>query len=187
MLHVREHLLLAGTALAAALAIGIPLGTLSARLRIAGGVALSAFTVARTIPSLAILALLISVVGVGFVPSVIALSLLAIPPVAINTNLGLRSIPATIREAAQGLGMSEREVRTRVDWPLAAPLVFSGVHTAAVESLASATLAAFVGGGGLGVLVIDGLANNDYPPLLLGAGTIAAMTVIAEIALSAVE
>ncbi len=170
--HVAAHLALSGVALAAALAIGIPLGVVVARVPALHGVSLGALFVARTIPSLAVLAIALPIVGVGFTPSVIALALLAIPPIALNTDLGLRSVPAAVRDSARGLGMGERQIRRRVDWPLAMPIVFAGIRIAAVEVVASATLAAFIGGGGLGEYIVNGLAENDTAQLVEGAAAV---------------
>ncbi len=184
---IREHLALSLTALLAASAVAFPLGTLAARFPKAGAPAVLAVNVLRTIPSLAIVGLAIPVLGVGFVPSVVALAILAVPPIALATDAGLRGVPAAVREAAFGLGMDGRQVSRRIDWPLAAPVVFSGVHTATVEVIASATLAAFIGGGGLGELIVNGLANNDQATLLTGAIAVAALTLSAEALLSSIE
>ena len=167
--HVAVHLALSGVALAAALSIGIPLGIVVARIPGLHAISLGALFVARTIPSLAVLAIALPIVGVGFAPSVIALALLAIPPIALNTDLGLRSVPVAVRDSARGLGMAEPQIRRRVDWPLALPIVFAGIRIAAVEVVASATLAAFIGGGGLGEYIVNGLAENDTAQLVEGA------------------
>jgi osmoprotectant transport system permease protein len=174
--HIADHLALSGTALAAALAVGIPFGALVTRVRALHGLSLGVLFIARTIPSLAVLALALPLVGIGFKPSVIALALLAIPPIALNTDLGLRSVAPAVRESARGLGMSESQIRRRVDWPLALPLVFTGVRIAAVEVVASATLAAFIGGGGLGEYIINGISENDTGQLLEGAISVGALT-----------
>jgi osmoprotectant transport system permease protein len=168
-LHLRDHVALAAAALAAALAVGMPLGTLTARSARLRGPALATIAAARVVPSLAVLALALPLLGVGFAPALLALALLAIPPIAVNTDLGLRGVPAAVRDAARGLGMSEREIRARVDWPLALPVAFAGIRIAAIEVVASATLAAFIGGGGLGEYIVNGLAANDAGQLLEGA------------------
>jgi osmoprotectant transport system permease protein len=185
--HVAAHLELSGVALAAALAIGIPLGIVVARVPALHGISLGALFVARTIPSLAVLALALPIVGIGFAPSVIALALLAIPPIALNTDLGLRSVPLPVRDAARGLGMAERQIRSRVDWPLAAPIVFAGIRIAAVEVVASATLAAFIGGGGLGEYIVNGLAENDTRQLLEGAIAVGVLALAIQSLLSIFE
>ena len=174
-IHLRDHVALAIVALATALAIGLPLGAFAARTPRLRAVTLGAIGIGRVVPSLAVLALMLPLVGVGFTPAVIALSLLAIPPIAINTDLGLRSVSETVREAARGLGMDEAQVRARVEWPLALPIVFAGIRTASVEVVASATLAAFIGGGGLGEYILSGIALNDTGLLVEGAAAVGAL------------
>ncbi|GAC1541181.1 MAG: ABC transporter permease [Vulcanimicrobiaceae bacterium] len=187
IVHVRDHIALSLAALGVALAIGVPLGAFVARVPHGRGLALGAVYVARVIPSLAVLAIMLPLVGVGFAPAVAALTLLAIPPIAINTDLGLRGVPAAVREAARGLGMSERQIRGRVDWPLAMPVVFSGVRTAAIEVVASATLAAFIGGRGLGAYIVNGIALNDARELLEGALSVGALALAVGAALTQIE
>jgi osmoprotectant transport system permease protein len=185
--HARDHLVLCGAALAVALAVAVPVGSWIAATPRIRELGLGAVNTARVVPSLAVLALMIPLIGIGFTPAVVALALLAIPPVAINTDLGLRGVPPEIVDAAVGLGMSRRQVRARVVWPLALPVVFSGIKTATVEVIASATLAAFIGGGGLGELIVNGLANNDTPSLLEGAVSVGAIALGAEALLGLVE
>jgi osmoprotectant transport system permease protein len=187
LLHIRDHLLLAGAALAAALAVAVPIGAALARAGLARSAWLSAIGTARVIPSLAVLALMLPLIGIGFAPAFVALTLLAIPPIAINTDLGLRGVPAAMREAARGLGMSERQIRMRVDWPLALPVVFSGIRIATVEVIASASLAGFIGGGGLGEYIINALAANQMGQLLEGAGSVAVLALLADAILGAIE
>ena len=187
LIHLRDHVTLTLVALAAALAIGLPLGAFAARTPRLRAATLGAIGIGRVVPSLAVLALMLPLVGVGFTPAVLALVLLAIPPIAINTDLGLRSVPETIREAARGLGMNSSQVRARVEWPLALPIVFAGIRTASVEVVASATLAAFIGGGGLGEYIVNGIALNDTGLLLEGAGTVGALALGIGGALALVE
>jgi osmoprotectant transport system permease protein len=185
--HIQMHLALAGAALAVALAIGVPLGSWTARQASIRASALGIVNVVRVVPSLAILTLALPYLGLGFRPALLALALLAIPPIVINTDLGLRSIAGSIVEAAQAMGMTPGQVRRRVEWPLALPIVFAGVRTATVEVIASATLAAFIGGGGLGEYIVNGLANNDTGALLEGGLTVASLALGAEYGLGAVE
>lgn len=185
--HLRDHIALSLAALAIALAIGVPTGAFVARARRGRSLALGAVYIARVIPSLAVLAIMLPIVGVGFAPAVIALALLAIPPIAINTDLGLRGVPEAVREAARGLGMTERQMRARIEWPLALPIVFSGIRTAAIEVVASATLAAFIGGGGLGEYIVNGIALNDSHELLEGALAVGALALLASAGLGRIE
>ena len=182
-IHLRDHLTLCCAALAVALAIGLPLGSWLSRAGRAGGPILGAILTARAVPSLAVLAFMLPILGIGFAPALAALVLLAIPPIAINTDIGMRTVGAAVQDAARGLGMSEAQIRRRIDWPLALPIVIAGVRTATVEVIASATLAAFIGGGGLGEFIVNGLAANDLTELLEGALGVAALAVAAEWAL----
>lgn len=183
-IHLRDHLTLCCAALAVALAVGLPLGSRLARAGPARGPILGAIATARVVPSLAVLAFMLPILGIGFAPALAALVLLAVPPIVINTDAGMRTVGASIRDAARGLGMSETQIRRRIDWPLALPIVIAGVRTATVEVIASATLAAFIGGGGLGEFIINGLAANDLAELLEGALGVAALALAAEWALS---
>ena len=180
LLHARDHLILCVSALAVALLPGIAAGMLVARVRSLREVGLAAVNLGRVVPSLAVLALMIPLIGVGFRPALVALVLLAIPPIAINTDLGLRGVPPEIVDAAVGTGMSRAQVQRRVVWPLALPVVFAGIRTATVEVIASATLAAFIGGGGLGELIVNGLAGNDTGMLIEGAASVGVLALAAE-------
>jgi len=186
-LHVRDHLVLAGAALAFALLAGLPAGVWAARSDRFRQLALGTINVGRVIPSLAVLALMLPLLGIGFWPALVALTLLAVPPIAINTDIGLRGVPAAMVEAARGLGMTQGQVRARVEWPLALPVVFAGVRTATVEVIASATLAAFIGGGGLGEYILNGLAEADTQQLLEGAISVSILALGAEALLGALE
>ena len=186
-LHVRDHLTLSFAAIVIAIALGVPFGGIIARARRSRDVALATVNVARVLPSLAVLALAQPFLGIGFRPALLALVFLAIPPIAINTDVALRGVPAATIEAARGIGMTERQVRARVAWPLAIPIVFAGVRTAAVEVIASATLAAFIGGGGLGEYILNGLAGGDNGQLFEGATSVAVLALAAQAILSLVE
>jgi osmoprotectant transport system permease protein len=178
--HLGAHVALAGSALIVALALGIPLAGLSADRGFPRAVLLALAGGFRVIPSLAILTLAIPLLGLGFAPALLALVVLALPPILVNTDVGLRSVPRATLEAARGTGMSERQIGVRVRWPLALPVVAVGVRTAAVEVIASATLAAFIGGGGLGDYIIGGLQNSNFPELLLGAISVAILALLAD-------
>jgi len=180
LLHARDHVILSASALALALLPGIAAGMLVARVRPLREIGLAAVNLGRVVPSLAVLALMIPLIGVGFRPALVALVLLAIPPIAINTDLGLRGVPREIVDSAIGTGMSPAQVQGRVVWPLALPVVFAGIRTATVEVIASATLAAFIGGGGLGELIVNGLAGNDTGMLLEGAASVGVLALGAE-------
>jgi len=185
--HVRTHIVLAASALAVAVLVGIPLGTLSARKRAVRPSILAAVNTARVIPSLTVLMLMLPLIGLGTFPAIVALTILAIPPIVVNTDLGLRSVPTALVDAAKGLGMTAEQLARRVEWPLAFPVAFAGIRTASVEVIASATLAAFIGGGGLGDYITSGLSTDDTGALLLGSVSVALMALIVDAVLGAVQ
>lgn len=178
---VGQHLLLVGVALGIAIATCVPLGIWTSRSRIGTLTVINIVNAVRVIPSLAILFLAIPYLGLTFSAAVIALTVLALPPVLINTDAAFRTIQAAIREAAYGMGMTRWQVLRRVEIPLALPVVVAGVRTATVEVIASATLAAFIGAGGLGLYVIRGFALYDNAILLVGAVPVALLALLAEL------
>lgn len=182
-----EHLQLVGVALGLAMLLGIPAGGLTARSRLAAAGLITTFNALRVIPSLAVLFLAIPYFGLSFTSAVLALVLLALPPVVINTDLAFRLVARPVREAALGMGMTARQLLWRVEVPLALPLIVAGVRTAALEVIASATLAAFIGAGGLGLYITRGFAMYDSAILLVGALPVAALALGAELALGAIQ
>lgn len=176
---VGEHLWISGLALGAALLIAAPLGILCSARPWAERLATGLTGVLRVIPSLAVLIICVPILGVGDLPAVIALTVLAIPPILINTCVAFRSVPPAIIEAARGMGMSRAQLFFSIKAPLAFPLAFSGVRTAATEVIASASLAAYIGAGGLGVLRTD--------LLWIGGLSVAALSLIVNRALAAVD
>jgi len=185
--HLGTHVALAGFALALAVAVGVPLGALAAARREARAILVALAGGFRVVPSLAILALALPLLGLGFRPALLALVVLALPPILVNTEVGLRSVARATLDAARGQGMTGRQIDRCVRWPLAFPVVAVGVRTATVEVIASATLAAFIGGGGLGDFIVGGLQTGDLGELLLGAFSVAALALLADAALAALE
>lgn len=183
---VLVHSALSASALAIACALCIPLGIWTSRHR-AGATIIGVMTALRSVPSLAVLALMLPILGLGTKPALVALTLLAIPPILINTDVGYRSVDRAAVEAAVGMGMFPGQVLRRIETPLAAPVVLAGVRTAAVEVIASATLAAFIGGGGLGDLIVAGLQNDNLGELLAGAICVALLALAAEAVLSTAQ
>jgi osmoprotectant transport system permease protein len=125
--------------------------------------------------------------GTGFTPALVALTVLACPPVLINTFLGFRSVNLAVLEAASGMGMEKWRVLTKIEFPLALPIVIAGIRTASIEVIASATLAAFIGGGGLGTFIVNGLAMYNFSLLLVGAVPVAALAILSEVCFAGVE
>lgn len=183
--HAATHLGLAASAMALALAVGIPLGVLAGTAGAFRNLALGLASIGRTLPSLAVLMLLLPVLGVGATPAIVALAILAIPPIVIAVDIGIRSVPAPVLDAAAGMGMTARGRFFRVVAPIALPISFSGVRTAAIETIASATLATFIGAGGLGDEIVRGLQTDDPAILLAGAVAVALLALAVELILGA--
>jgi osmoprotectant transport system permease protein len=132
------------------------------------------------VPSLAILFLALPYLGTGFRPALFALVVLAFPPIIINTYAGIRNVDRAVVEAAFGMGMEPNQVLRQVELPIALPAVIAGIRTAAVEVIASATLAAFIGGGGLGDFITRGFAVYEPAIMLVGAIPVALLALFSE-------
>ncbi|MGH2374388.1 MAG: ABC transporter permease [bacterium] len=184
---VAVHIRLSLLALAIGGALCIPLGVYVARRRLLAPQMLSLFSGLRVVPSLAILFLALPYLGLGFWPALVALTVLACPPILINTEAGVRGVDPGVLEAARGMGMDARQMLWRVEAPLAAPVVLAGLRTAAVDVFASATLAAFIGGGGLGDFIARGFALFEPSVMLVGAIPVAILTLGAEAVLAGLQ
>ncbi len=168
--------------------VAIPLGILATRWRFVQVPSLTFANLMQTIPSLAILAILIALgFGIGNKPAIIALFLYSLLPILRNTYTGIKNIDPSLLEAAQGMGMTQRQILFMVQLPLAFAVIMAGIRTAAVICVGLATLAAFVGGGGLGVFIVTGLgmANNNLT--LLGAIPAALIALILDYLLGKLE
>jgi osmoprotectant transport system permease protein len=170
-----QHLTLSFSALLISIAVCVPLGIAIARHTTIAQIVMNLFNGLRVLPSLVILFLALPYLGLGFWPSLIALVVLAFPPILINTYAGMRSVSPAVVEAARGMGMSDQQVLTRIELPLALPAILAGIRTAAVEVIASATLAAFIAGGGLGEYITRGFALNETDIMLVGAIAVAVL------------
>jgi osmoprotectant transport system permease protein len=147
-------------------------------------VVVNAVGVLRVVPSLAVLFLLLPILKTGFAPSLVALTLLALPPLLINTDAGMRGVDGAVIEAGRGMGMSARQLLFRVQLPLASPVIVAGLRIAAIEVIASATLASLIGGGGLGDYIQSGLSLSRNDILLVGAIPVALLALLAELGLA---
>ena len=176
---LREHVGLVLVSLAAAALAGVPLGIAAAKLRALQQPVLVLVGLVQTVPALALLAFLIPVTGtIGLWPALIALFLYALLPIVRNTHAGLAEVPRGLRQAALALGLRPRTVLARIELPLAAPTILAGVKTSAVINVGTATIAAFIGAGGFGERIAQGLALNDDVMLLAGALPAAALALL---------
>ena len=182
-----QHLLMSFVSILFALAIGLPLAVAILNRKGAAFVAVNSVNGLRTLPSLAILAIMMPILGIGLWPSIVALTILALPPILINAYIGLRDVDPDAIEAATGMGMSRSQILWKIRVPLAAPAMFAGLRTASVQVLAGATLAPFIGGGGLGDFIAVGIAGMDMSRLLIGAIPIAILALSAEFLLAMAE
>lgn len=190
--RVAEHLLISALAVGAALLIAAPLGILAGHTGRGGFLAVNVANVGRALPSLALLALALPValafhMGLGFWPTFFALVPLGIPPIMTNSYVAIREVERDVVEAARGMGMRERQVLSRAELPIAAPLIIAGVRNAAVAIVATATLGAIVAGGGLGRYIVDGLARQEYARLFVGALLVAVLAIGTEVGFTAFE
>jgi osmoprotectant transport system permease protein len=192
--RVWQHVEISAVAVALASALAIPVGLFVGHIRKGEFLTVSIANIGRAVPSFAILVLaylaflqLAPAFAFGFGPTVVALVLLSIPPILTNTYVGVQQVDRDTVEAARGMGMSERQVLTRLELPLAAPLIMAGLRTAAVTVVATATLAALIGGGGLGRYIIDGLHTNDTVKVVSGAVLVALLSIATELSFALLE
>jgi osmoprotectant transport system permease protein len=183
-----QHLLLVFGSLAVAMLVGVPLGVAAWRWPRSAGVVMGVVSVLQTVPSLALLAFLIAVVGsIGLLPALIALFLYALLPIVRNTHAGLQGVPVGLAQAALSLGLTPRQTLRHVQLPLAAPTLLAGVKTAAVINVGTATVAAFIGAGGFGERIVAGLAVNDSAAMLAGALPAAVLALVVQYGFDAIE
>jgi len=168
-----EHTKISLISITVSILIAVPIGYLCTRNETLKKWALNSFQILRIIPSLAILILLIPILGTGVMPATVALVLLGIPPILMNTVTAFTEVPLTIIESATALGMTDRQVLKQIKFPLAIPIILIGVKTAMVEIIASATIASKIGAGGLGDLIFTGLGLNRMEFVVVGGVTVA--------------
>ena len=184
---LRTHVILSVTALLIAIAIALPVAMAIRNSSLSAALAVNVGNIGRAVPSLAILALCQPFLGFGFDTALVALTALAIPPILINASTGLREVDRGIIDAARGMGLSGSQILARIQLPIAAPVIFAGIRTSAVQVVASATLATFIGGGGLGDLIVEGTQLNDNAILLAGSLSVAVLAIITEAGFGALE
>ena len=189
------HVELSAISVAVASALAIPVGLLVGHKRRGQFLAVSVANVGRAIPSFALLVLAFIAIsnlwpslGFSMLPTAIALVLLAIPPILTNTYVGIQAVDADTVEAARGMGLSERQVLARLEVPMAAPLIMAGLRTSAVAVVATATLAGFAGGGGLGTFLYNGFAQQGQEAQLIGGAIlVAVLAILTEVLFAGLE
>ena len=176
-----EHLAVSSIAVLAAAAIAVPVGIVLGTSGRGSGAVVVLSNISRAVPTLALLTIFaVTPVGFGNRATTIALAVFAVPPILTNTFVGFREVDRDVREAARAMGMNRGQVVRRVEFPLALPLVMTGLRTAAVQVVATATLAALVGGGGLGRIINLGFGQQDYAKIIAGAILVASLALLTE-------
>ncbi len=185
--RLAEHLYFSGLALLVALVIALPVGALVGHTGRGGFLIVGLANGLRSLPELGLLTLLVLAMGIGLLPVTIALSVLAIPPLLAGAYSGVRNVDRSVVDAARGVGMRESQVLFKVELPIALPLIFGGLRSAALQVIATAAVAAYVSFGGLGRLLIDGLRTRDYPQMAAGAVLVAVLALLVEAVLALVQ
>jgi osmoprotectant transport system permease protein len=182
-----QHLWYSLLATAIAAAVALPIGVYIGHTGRGAIFAVNLTNLGRAIPSLGIIILMFTIFGFGIAPILVTLFALAIPPIVTNSYIGVHSVDPDVRQAAEGMGMRGRQVLWQVELPMAMPLIMAGIRTSAVQVVATATLAAFVGLGGLGRYLIDGLAQRNLAEVVGGAILVAALSLVTELVLGRVQ
>ncbi|MGI5438373.1 ABC transporter permease [Streptomyces shenzhenensis] len=173
--RLREHVQYSVLALAVAAAIALPLGLLTGHTGRGGNILASIATAARALPSFGLLVLMFVLLGFGLLPVMIPLVVLAVPPILVTTYEAVRSVDPSPVDAARGMGMAESRILLRVELPVALPLILSGLRSAAIQIVSTATIAAYVSLGGVGRYIVDGLYQRNYEKVVGGASLVAVM------------
>ncbi|SCZ81821.1 ABC transporter permease [Acidaminobacter hydrogenoformans] len=182
-----EHLFIASSALLLAMLVAIPIGILLTRYERIAKIVLGIGNIIMTIPSLALLAFMLPVLGIGNKPAIAALFLYALMPIMRNTYTGINKVQPSLIECARGMGMTDFQVLYSIELPLALSIILAGIRTTFVILIGWATLAAFIGGGGLGQLIWAGLNNINYNLILSGAIPAAGLALLADLMLGQLE
>ena len=173
-----EHLRYSGLALLISAVIAVPVGIMTGHTRRGGLLAINVANAGRALPTLGLLILAVLAAGIGLTPVLVALVALAIPPILVNAYEGVRTVDPSLTDAARGMGMTGWRVLTQVEVPVATPLILLGLRTAAIQIVSTATIAAYVGIGGLGRFIFDGLrTRNDE--MVVGGAVLVVLTALA--------
>lgn len=182
-----EHLYISVVSLLIAIIIAVPLGVLLSKTQRLSKIALTIAGILQTIPTLAVLALMIPLFGVGKTPAIIALFLYVLLPILNNTVIGVQNIDGNVREAGRSMGMTGVQLMKDVELPLALPMILSGVRLSSVYVISWATLASYVGAGGLGDFIFNGLSLYEPAMIIIGTILVTALALIVDFCLSLIE
>ncbi|EEJ71909.1 ABC transporter permease [Lactobacillus ultunensis] len=176
--YVSQHLFISLTALIISLIIALPLGYLGSRNKVIAAFCQTFAQILRIVPSLALLFILIPFIGTGIVPALIALVVLALPPIMVNTILGFNEVSPVLKEIGLSLGMNQMQLLKQITLPLALPYILNGIKLALVEIISSATLATYIGAGGLGTLIFTGLGLYKMQYVVIGGVSVALLSLL---------
>lgn len=186
-LWFQEHILLVFISMSIAILISVPLGIALTNMRKYAEPIIGLAAVLQTIPSLAMLAFLMVYTGIGTLPAIIALGAYALLPILRNTYTGITEVEQSAVEAGRGMGMTRGQILRKIELPLAMPVIMAGIRTSTVINIGVATLATFVGAGGLGVPIMRGLRTNTEELILMGAITAAVLALVVDFILKQIE
>lgn len=185
--RVLEHLNFSATALCIAFAIGFPLGVTLGFFDKGQALVVGLVNAVRALPTLGLLTIFVILSGIGLMPVLLSLIIIAVPPILVATFEGVRGVDRSITDAAQAMGMSRQRTAYLVQVPISAPLIIVGIRNSAIQVVSTATIAAFVGIGGLGRFVFDGLASRDFGQLAGGAVLVAVLALAVELVLTLIQ
>lgn len=187
-----EHIWLVGLSLAIAMAIGVPAGIVITRHRQLASRVLNSANIIMTVPSIALFGLMLPILavighGLGKVPAVIALVLYSLLPIIRNTYIAIKNVDPALVDAGRGMGMSKWRLLSQVEIPLAIPIILAGLKTAAVMNIGIAAIAAYVGAGGLGVFIQQGIARSHESMIITGALAVSLLAIVVDLSMSFLE
>jgi len=189
-----EHIVLSAAAILTATVIGLPIGLYIGHTRRFANLAINVANIGRALPSYALVVMILPLsltlspeYGLDPIPTFVAMSLLAIPPILVGAYAGLRSVDADLVEAGRGMGLREGQILRNVELPLASPIIVGGFRTATLQVIATATIGAIVSGGGLGRFIVDGIHNQDYTTVVGGVILVATLAISVDLVLAWVQ
>ncbi|MFH8468115.1 ABC transporter permease [Streptomyces sp. NPDC017991] len=185
--RLAEHLTYSGLSLLFATLIGLAFGLLVGHTGRGAFAVATVANLARAIPTFGLVVLVVTLAGLSTAPVLVALVALAVPPILINTFEGVRGVDPDARDAAKGMGMTGWEVLLKVEVPMAMPLILLGLRVAAIQVVATATVAAYPGLGGLGRYIVDGLSRNDYQLVIGGSAVVVALALVVQAVFTALR